>query len=106
HTLSLHDALPILVSYNWQRKGEMADLSDAEKWDLKRYQGLPILGTEIKVVDESNEPLPHDGKSMGEVLIRGPWIARSYPKLDDNDERFHDGWWRYGDVGVITPEGY
>ena len=95
-----------LVSYNWRLKAELAGLPETDKWDLKRYQGLPILGTEIKVVGPENEELPHDGTSMGEVLIRGPWIARSYPKLDDNDERFHEGWWRSGDVGVITPEGY
>jgi fatty-acyl-CoA synthase len=95
-----------LVTYNWRLKAELADLPIEEKWDRKRYQGLPIVGTEIKVVDPAGEEMPQDGKSMGEVLIRGPWIATSYHNLEDNSERFSGGWWRSGDVGVITPEGY
>ncbi|GAA4477833.1 long-chain fatty acid--CoA ligase [Enteractinococcus fodinae] len=95
-----------LVTYNWELKPELAELSEEEKWDRKRYQGVPILGVELKVVDSEGAELPHDGRSMGEVLMRGPWIATSYHNLADNSERFVDGWWRSGDVGVITPEGY
>ncbi len=95
-----------LVTYNWRIKPELAELSDDEKWDLKRSQGLPIVGAELAVLDPAGGVLPRDGKSVGEIIIRGPWVATSYHDLADNDERFHDGWWRSGDVGVIMPSGY
>ncbi|HQV58135.1 MAG TPA: AMP-binding protein, partial [Ilumatobacteraceae bacterium] len=48
---------------------------------------------------------PHDGKSFGHLMVRGPWITASYYNLDDHD-RFHDGWLRTGDVASVTPNGY
>lgn len=58
------------------------------------------------MVDPTGEDVPHDGKSNGEIIMRGPWITESYYKLDDNDDRFMDGWWRSGDVAVILPTGH
>jgi fatty-acyl-CoA synthase len=40
------------------------------------------------------------------VLLRGPWITTAYHKLDDNAERFQDGWWKSGDVAVMNEAGY
>ncbi|RBP65486.1 fatty-acyl-CoA synthase [Brevibacterium sanguinis] len=94
-----------LATTNWRIKPGL-DLSEEERWDFKRFQGLPIIGVEIKVVDPTGEELPRDGKSMGEVVMRGPWITESYFQQPDNAERFLDGWWRSGDVGVIYPNGY
>jgi len=82
------------------------ELGEEDYWELKRYQGLPVLGVEVKLVDANGNELPWDGKSMGELWIRGLWVAKEY----HNDERtmnsFVDGWWKSGDVAVITPEGY
>ncbi|GAA2093130.1 long-chain-fatty-acid--CoA ligase [Brevibacterium salitolerans] len=95
-----------LATLNWRLKPELAGLDEDAGWDLKRAQGLPLLGVEIKAVDPAGEELPRDGKSMGELIMRGPWITSSYHKLDDNADRFLDGWWRSGDVGVIDAHGY
>lgn len=81
-------------------------ISDDEKWDLKRCQGLPINGVDIRIVDADGTDLPHDGISQGEILVRGPWIAERYHLLDDDADRFLDGYWRSGDVGTIYPNGY
>ncbi|WP_144588755.1 long-chain-fatty-acid--CoA ligase [Brevibacterium casei] len=94
-----------LATTNWHIKPGL-DMDEEERWDFKRFQGLPIIGVEVKVVDPTGEELPRDGKSMGEVLMRGPWVTESYFQLPDNSERFLDGWWRSGDVGVIYPNGY
>ncbi|WP_350269564.1 long-chain-fatty-acid--CoA ligase [Brevibacterium sp. CBA3109] len=94
-----------LATTNWRIKPG-TNMTDEEKWDFKRYQGLPIIGVELKIVDPAGEEMPHDGKSMGEVVMRGPWITESYFQLPDNADRFLDGWWRSGDVGVIYPNGY
>ncbi|MRH93027.1 long-chain-fatty-acid--CoA ligase [Nocardia sp. SYP-A9097] len=81
-------------------------ISDDEKWDLKRCQGLPVSGIDIRIVDDAGNDLPHDGKSVGEVLVRGPWVIERYHRLDDDADRFLDGYWRSGDVGKIYPNGY
>ncbi|WP_309132317.1 long-chain-fatty-acid--CoA ligase [Brevibacterium sp.] len=94
-----------LATTNWRIKPDL-DLSEEERWDFKRFQGLPIIGVEIKVVDPTGAELPRDGRSMGEVVMRGPWITESYFQQPDNADRFLDGWWRSGDVGVIYPNGY
>lgn len=80
-------------------------LSDEERWSLKRCQGLPISGVDIRIVDADGNDLPHDGTSQGEILLRGPWITERYHELDD-DTLFLNGYWRTGDVGTISPDGY
>ncbi|MGE5133940.1 MAG: AMP-binding enzyme, partial [Gemmatimonadota bacterium] len=47
----------------------------------------------------------HDGESVGEVEVRGPWITGTYYK-DDDPAKFRDGWLRTGDVGIIDPQGF
>ena len=94
-----------LASTNWKIRPGL-DLDEEEKWDLKRSQGLPVIGVEMKTVDPEGNELPRDGKSMGELLMRGPWITESYYQLPDNADRFLDGWWRSGDVGTIDEYGY
>ncbi|MFE3228602.1 long-chain-fatty-acid--CoA ligase [Nocardia sp. NPDC059228] len=81
-------------------------ITDDEKWDLKRFQGLPTSGVDIRIVDAAGNDVPHDGKSVGEVLVRGPWVIERYHKLEDDADRFLDGYWRSGDVGTIYPNGY
>ena len=56
--------------------------------------------------------LPHDGKAVGELEVRGPWITGSYienPNMPDPDamkDKFRDGWLRTGDVAMISPDGF
>ncbi|MCL6634634.1 MAG: AMP-binding protein, partial [Peptococcaceae bacterium] len=88
-------------------KPELAEkLTEEEKWDLKRKQGLPVTGLDVKIVDPEGRELPRDGKSAGEILIRGPWITGSYHNDPRNAECFVDGYWKSGDAGTIDPEGY
>jgi fatty-acyl-CoA synthase len=56
-------------------------LTEEEKWDLRRKQGLPVPGIDIKLCDpDTGEEVPRDGKSVGEVCLRGPWITVAYHK--------------------------
>ncbi|MGV8871844.1 MAG: long-chain-fatty-acid--CoA ligase [Rhodococcus sp. (in: high G+C Gram-positive bacteria)] len=106
HAYGASETSPVAV-LNWRLKPELDDLQDRAKWDLKRYQGIPLLGVDIEIVDQSDgEGLPWDGESVGEVLLRGPWVATSYHDLEDDADRFSKGRWKSGDVGVITAEGY
>lgn len=83
------------------------ELSAAEQWDLKRKQGLPVVGLDVKVVDPLGRDLPRDGKSAGEILIRGPWITGAYHDAPGSESGFTaDGYWRSGDAGTIDANGY
>ena len=62
-------------------------------------------GLEVEIVDEASRPLPHNGESTGEILIRGPWVCSEYYR-DPQPERFREGWLITGDVGKIDDEEY
>ncbi|MFE3189433.1 long-chain-fatty-acid--CoA ligase [Nocardia sp. NPDC059240] len=95
------------VTWNGPVKPGLRDtITEDEKWDLKRFQGLPVVGVDIRIVDGEGNDLPHDGVAQGEILVRGPWIIEGYHKLPDDGDRFHEGYWRSGDVGRIDEHGY
>jgi acyl-CoA synthetase (AMP-forming)/AMP-acid ligase II len=62
-------------------------------------------GIEVEIFDEHFSPLPHDGETVGEILIRGPWICSEYYN-NPQPEKFRDGWLITGDVGKIDAEEY
>jgi fatty-acyl-CoA synthase len=78
--------------------------------DVRRYYqtsvGRPLAGVEVRIVTDSGEEAPWDGQTVGEIEIRGPWIARSYYKQGDPEEKFHQGWLRTGDVATIDELGF
>jgi len=75
-----------------------------QAWAYRDTQGRLVCAVEARLVGDGGA-LPHDGKAVGEVEVRGPWVTGSYYR-DDDPEKFHDGWLRTGDVGTIDPLGY
>jgi fatty-acyl-CoA synthase len=65
-----------------------------------------VFGVEIKIVDEGGQDLPHDGRSIGEIKVRGPWICRRYYQSKDAGSLDSEGWFATGDVGSIDADGY
>lgn len=80
-----------------------ADEEDAMNWRARTGRAMP--GVEIRICGEDGAELPWDGIAQGEIEIRGPWITGSY-YLDPDEEKFHDGWLRTGDVGSMEPNGF
>jgi fatty-acyl-CoA synthase len=80
-------------------------LSEEEAWHYRDTQGRLICDVEARLIGDDGVPLPHDGESVGEVEVRGPWITGAY-YMDDDPEKFRDGWLRTGDVGTIDRLGY
>ncbi|MFW0793241.1 long-chain fatty acid--CoA ligase [Gordonia sp. CPCC 205515] len=76
-----------------------------ERWSYRYTQGRFPASVQARLVDDLGEVVPNDGKSIGELEVRGPWITGSYYGVDAPD-KFQDGWLRTGDVGTITPDGY
>src|SRR5262249_52971834 len=66
----------------------------------------PPFGVDIKIVDGQGRELPRDGRSAGNVLVRGPWIMREYYRNEGGNPLTPDGWLPTGDVGAIDADGY
>jgi fatty-acyl-CoA synthase len=87
-------------------KSSLGGLSEAERFRLRATQGLPVPLVETRVVGDEG-PVPWDGKSMGELHVRGPWIAKSYFRNPAEADKFTmDGWFRTGDIVTVDAEGY
>jgi fatty-acyl-CoA synthase len=78
---------------------------DSSYWYYRSKTGRPVAGVEVRLTGDSGTLLPWDGKTVGEVEVRGPWIANSHLG-GVGRERFHDGWLRTGDVGTVDELGY
>jgi fatty-acyl-CoA synthase len=81
------------------------EVTGDEHWALRATAGRVFCGVEIRLVDDSGAVLPNDGKAVGEIQIRGPWITGSYYR-DADPSKFDDGWLRTGDVGRVDPAGF
>jgi len=86
-------------------KRSQLDVSEAEQFANVAKAGQLMPGLELDIFDEDFNRLPHDGETVGEILIRGPWICSEYYN-NPQPEKFHDGWLITGDVGKIDPEEY
>lgn len=83
----------------------MEHYSTDEKMHVRTTQGITMPLLDMRIVNEHGE-VPWDGKTMGEITIRGPWIASEYYKDERTAEAFKDGWLYTGDIAVMTPDGY
>jgi len=84
-----------------------ATLSGPESWAYRYTQGRVPAGVEARIVGPDGTVMPADGKSVGELEVRGPWVTAGYIREPDPDpEKFREGWLRTGDVGVLSPDGY
>jgi fatty-acyl-CoA synthase len=79
-----------------------------DEWKYRGSQGRLLCGVEGRTVADDGGELPRDGRSVGELEVRGPWVTASYYQPDDPEAeaKFHDGWLRTGDVGTLDGLGY
>ncbi len=85
-------------------------MSAAERMAVQVKQGRAVFGVDMKIVGDDGGELPWDGKTSGELLVRGPWIIASYFKAAGGDPLVADaqgrGWFPTGDVSTIDADGY
>ncbi|MFZ9061070.1 MAG: long-chain-fatty-acid--CoA ligase [Steroidobacteraceae bacterium] len=82
------------------------DWPPEEQDALRIRQGQPVLGVQMKIVDDQGHELPHDGRTSGIVKVRGPWICSSYYQPDEpSDAHAEKGWFATGDVATLHPDG-
>jgi fatty-acyl-CoA synthase len=104
HAYGMTEASP--VTHFSRLAPAMADLPVEARYSYKAKQGRLVPGLEQRVVDTDGRQVPADGKSMGELLLRGAWIAGEYLDDERSAETFVDGWYRTGDVATLDGEGY
>ncbi len=81
------------------------ELPEAQQQAILEKQGRAIYGVDMKIVDDDGKELPWDGKTYGNLLVKGPWVVSGYFKSEGGDV-LQDGWFPTGDVAVIDPDGY
>jgi fatty-acyl-CoA synthase len=82
-----------------------AGADPASAWRSRLSQGRFLAPVEARLMGSDGTCMPFDGHSCGELEVRGPWVTGGYYASHD-PEKFHGGWLRTGDVGVIAPDGY
>jgi fatty-acyl-CoA synthase len=82
---------------------EQMQLPPPERHAIIARQGKTVFGVDIKVVDAHGATLPRDGKSQGELMVRGQWIVSAYYKSDSS--ALVDGWFPTGDIATIDAKG-
>jgi fatty-acyl-CoA synthase len=81
------------------------DAPPAEQYRYRAMQGTPLPFVEIRATTDQGSA-PWDGTAMGELEVRGPWVAAKYYNAEDLDDRFtDDGWFKTGDIVTIDRRG-
>lgn len=107
HTYGLSETYGPSTVCAW--KPEWDILPDDERARLQARQGIRYVGLEgLDVVDpKSMAPVPADGSTLGEIVMRGNAVMKGYLKNPKaNAEAFENGWFHSGDLGVRHPDGY
>ena len=81
-------------------------LTPEERLRRTSSQGFAVPFVELRHVDDAGVILPTDGATMGELEVRGPWVAASYFGDEDGERFTSDGWFKTGDVVTLDGEGY
>ncbi|HZG72695.1 MAG TPA: AMP-binding protein, partial [Chondromyces sp.] len=107
--------IPFIQGYGMTETTPLVSLSvlttariekDADrKIDVRATAGLLVPGLEAKVVNEDGE-VPWDGRTMGELLLKGPWVADEYYRDERSKDTFRDGWLYTGDIATLDEHGY
>ena len=86
-------------------KNKHAALSDADKTKIRLKQGRAVFGVDMKILGDTGQTLPWDGKTYGDLYVKGPWVVRGYYR-EEGGSPLVNGWFPTGDVGTIDADGY
>ena len=83
----------------------MDELNFEQRMKIRSKQGRPPFGTEMKIVDDEGNSLPHDGIAFGKLMVRGPRVVERYYRAEESAVD-SDGWFDTGDVSTIDEYGF
>ncbi len=87
--------------------GALGEADEETQFDYMALQGQPLPLVELRAHDAEGREVPRDGATMGELEVRGPWVAASYYEAPEQADRWTgDGWFRTGDIVTIDPLGF
>lgn len=88
-------------------KRRLRDAGPEARYAARLKAGVPVPGIEMRIEGPDGEILPRDGESIGELVVRGPWVISNYFKMEGSGKSFtEDGWFRTGDVAALDADGY
>lgn len=89
-------------------KTKHKDLPEAERLRLLQKQGRVPFGVDMRIINDEGKDQPWDGKSFGDLLVRGPWVVARYYKQERDALQYDEqgrGWFATGDVATIDADG-
>jgi len=91
-----------------EERPEHIALNATDRSRIKARQGVELITSgELRVIDEQGNIVPHDGVTVGEIVVRGNVVMEGYYRDPDATARaFHGGWFHSGDAAVVHPDGY
>jgi fatty-acyl-CoA synthase len=88
-------------------KKYMVDWPKDKLDEVRVKTGLSIPGIEVEVVDETGNPIPHDNKTLGQIVLRGPWVIdKYYENPTASADKWYDEWFHTGDVAKVDEEDF
>ena len=105
HAYGMTETYPVALLA--RPKSYQEKLPEEELYEIKARQGTILPCLEMRVVAEDGSEVPWDGINLGELCLRGQWIAEEYYKDPERTkEAIRDGWLYTGDIVTVDPEGY
>ncbi len=105
HAYGATETTPIVLMNRF--KPTIKGWTKEQEWKNQSKQGLPVVGLDLKIIGADGNPVPKDGETVGEILIRGPWITASYHDDPRSSDCFDEnGYWKSGDAGTVDERGY
>ena len=103
HAWGMTEMSPLGTACSFKTKH--ATLDAQQRLQLQTSQGRPLYGVDMRIVDAQGAEVAWDGRSIGELQVRGPWVLADYYQ-SGQPSPLRDGWFPTGDVVSIDPDGY
>ncbi|MCW3490352.1 long-chain fatty acid--CoA ligase [Dethiobacter alkaliphilus] len=105
HAYGMTETSPVVLCSTM--KSYMEDWDEEEQYAMRAKQGVLVPGLEMKIVNDEGKEVAWNGKEMGELCVRGPWITSEYYKEPERSaENIKDGWLYTNDIVTIDEEGF
>jgi fatty-acyl-CoA synthase len=104
HSWGMTETSPVVLVCNLLPHHD--GLPQEQRFDVQTRQGRAIYGAEMDIFDPQGQHLPHDGTTVGEMKVRGPWVASAYYGDMPGSATDDAGWFSTGDVALIDADGF